>query len=129
MSCVSDVISTIKNGYRAKKSFVFCPSSSFRVKVLKTLKEEGFLEDIIEEESIKGFMVCKVFLRYRDSMPAIDDIKLISKPGRRVYVKSSSVPFINGGLGDVLLSTSRGVMTGYKARSLKLGGELIMEIF
>ncbi|MFQ5787504.1 MAG: 30S ribosomal protein S8, partial [Thermodesulfobacteriota bacterium] len=102
--------------------------SGIKLEVAKVLKEEGYINDykIVENGFIKTI---NLELKYSDEDDSITkEIRRISKPGRRVYVKKNEIPRVKGGLGTSLLSTSKGIMTGSRARSLRIGGELICTI-
>ena len=71
----------------------------------------------------------KIFLKYHNNRPSLKEIKVYSKPGRRYYCSSQDVPVIKNGLGDCILSTNKGLMTGYKAKNLSVGGEILFSVF
>ena len=93
------------------------------------LKQEGFILNFFIEKIEKNKKVLKVDLKYYEGMPVIREIKRISKPGRRVYSRATSVPKIQNGLGLAILSTSKGVMSDSEARKNKIGGEIICRVF
>lgn len=124
---VSDLVSRIKNGYLANKQLVHSPASSLRSEILKVLKDEGFILNYTKNAEDKNLI--DIHLRYSSSAPAVSEISVISKPGKRVYCSHNDIPLIKNGLGTVVISTSHGVLSGYEAKSKKLGGEILLKIF
>ena len=111
-----------------KHKNVLIPSSKFKVEIAKILQNEGFINSF---QIIKNgtFPSIKIDLKYDSrKSPVIKKIKRISKPGLRVYVNKNEIPRISGGLGTSIISTSRGVMTGNKAREIGVGGEILCSI-
>ncbi|MDA2919683.1 30S ribosomal protein S8 [Desulfobacterota bacterium AH_259_B03_O07] len=125
---ISDMLTRIRNALIAKHKTVGIPASGIKVEVAKLLKEEGYISGyrVNEDGFIKTINLELKYSEEHDSI--IREIKRISKPGRRVYVKKNEIPRIRGGLGITLLSTSKGIMTGSRARSLGIGGELICTV-
>ncbi len=126
---VGDMFSRIRNGQLRQLKTIDVPSSNFRLKILEVLKQEGFILNFFIEKIEKNKKVLKVDLKYYEGMPVIREIKRISKPGRRVYSRATSVPKIQNGLGLAILSTSKGVMSDTEARKNKIGGEIICRVF
>jgi small subunit ribosomal protein S8 len=125
---VSDLITIIRNGYIANRESVSSPLSKLRKSILQILKEEGYILDFIEEE--KGnFKKLKIFLKYHNNKPSLKEITVYSKPGKRDYCAANDIPVIRNGLGDCVLSTNKGLMTGYKAKTLSVGGEILFSVF
>jgi len=122
---IAQMVSIIKNGYLARKKELQIPYSKFKEEILDVLLKEGFLEKVKVEESKRRFVVN---LKYKERQPALSDIKLISKPGLRVYRKSKNLKRVLGGLGLRIVSTPSGVMTDSQAFKKKLGGEIILEV-
>lgn len=126
---VSDLISRIKNGYLAKKTTISSPFSRLRGELLGILKKEGYIVSY-NKLKCKNFEVFNIHLKYcGEGKSTINEIKSISKPGRRVYCGFNKIPFFKNGLGVVLVSTSSGIIPDYEARTKKLGGELLFKIF
>jgi len=125
---ISDMLTRIRNALIAKHKTVGIPASGIKVEVAKLLKEEGYISGyrVNEDGFIKTINLELKYSEEHDSI--IREIKRISKPGRRVYVKKNEIPRVSGGLGITLLSTSKGIMTGSRARSLGIGGELICTV-
>lgn len=126
---VSDLVARIKNGYMARKATISSPVSRLRENVLHILKEEGY---ILNYSKIKEKGVAEKFdihLKYHYSDPVVNEIQVISKPGRRVYCPADKIPLVKNGLGMVVISTSQGVIADHDARTKKLGGEVLFKIF
>ena len=126
---IGDMITRIRNAQMRKLNNVRVPSSKFREKILDVLKQEGFIADykLLSDSSNKGSL--SVDLKYSNGLPVIKEIKRVSKPGRRVYVRATSIPKIQNGLGLAIVSTSIGIMTDNDARSKNVGGEIICKVF
>jgi small subunit ribosomal protein S8 len=125
---MADMLTRIRNAQRANIQDVSMPSSTLKVAVATVLKEEGFIEDCnVTTEGSKSNL--HIVLRYYEGKPVIEQIKTISRPGLRQYKGKDEIPVVNSGLGIVILSTNKGVMTDRAARSQGLGGELICSVF
>jgi len=125
---VSDMLTRIRNAITRKHKNVQIPSSKFKVEIAKILQEEGFIHsfDIVKDGN---FSSIKIDLKYDSrKSPVIKKIQRISKPGLRVYVNKNEIPRISGGLGTSIISTSKGLMTGSKAREIGVGGEILCSI-
>jgi small subunit ribosomal protein S8 len=105
------------------------PFSNFRLKILEVLKKEGYIIDFNIDNGKKKIKFLFVDLKYYEGQPVIKEIKRISKPGRRVYSKATSIPKVLNGLGLAILSTSKGVMSDTDAIKNNLGGEIICKVF
>jgi small subunit ribosomal protein S8 len=100
------------------------PSSGIKQAVARVLQEEGFIgESTVAEDN--GKKTLTVALRYFEGVPVINQLQRVSRPGKRVYCHSSDIPAVNNGLGVVVVSTSKGIMTGREAKTSGTGGELI----
>ena len=126
---VGDMITRIRNAQMRFLSKVVIPSSNFRVKILDVLKQEGYIADYKKLNDPSNANSLSVDLKYSNGMPVIKEIKRVSKPGRRVYARASSIPKVQNGLGMVIISTSKGIMTDNDARTKKIGGEIICRVF
>ena len=126
---IGDMITRIRNAQMRLLKNVIIPSSKFRAKILDVLKQEGYILDykILPDDKNKGSF--SVNLKYSDGLPVIKEIKRVSKPGRRIYAKATSIPKIQNGLGLAIVSTSKGIMTDNDARNKNIGGEIICRIF
>lgn len=129
MDPLGDFLTIIKNGSMIKKEKVIAPFSKFKFKVAKLLEKEGF----IKEARIKrreGKRIIEVFLAYdKEGNSKIEKMKRISKPGRRIYLPWKKIWSVKRGRGILIISTSKGIMTGKEAKKRKLGGEVISEIY
>jgi len=126
---IGDMFSRIRNGQMRSLNSIELPSSNFRKSILKILKEEGYIKDYFIEETINNKTTLKVNLKYYEGDPVIKEIKRISKPGRRVYSRATSIPRVMNGLGLAILSTPKGVMSDTEARKNNVGGEIICRVF
>ena len=125
---ISDILTRIRNAISKKHEFVRIPSSKFKLQIAKILEEEGFISsfDMVDQDKFKFI---NINLIYNDrKVSVIKEIKRVSKPGLRVYVNKNEIPRVRGGLGTSIISTSKGVMTGNKARAIGVGGEVLCKI-
>lgn len=121
---ISDMLTRIRNGQMAGKALVPMPSSKLKVALAHVLKEEGYVEDFsVVGEQKKPIL--EIQLKYYAGRPVIERIDRVSRPGLRVYKGSTAIPKVMNGLGVVILSTSKGIMTDRKARAAGVGGELL----
>ena len=125
---LGDMLTRIRNGQRAKKDSVVTPASKLRANVLEVLKREGYIRGYTEEE-LAGHAGLRVELKYFEGQPAIKHVARVSKPGRRVYSGSSELPRVRNGLGIVIVSTPKGVLSDAEARDQNVGGEVLAEVF
>ncbi|MCR4917403.1 MAG: 30S ribosomal protein S8 [Alphaproteobacteria bacterium] len=125
---VGDMITRIRNGQNAGKETISVPNSKLRAAVLSVLKEEGFIEDFRKEEIDEHRSNLIVTLKYVGGNGAIQEISVVSKPGRRVYSGSAKMPKVLNGLGVAIVSTPHGVMTDHKARLMNVGGEVLCKV-
>ena len=128
---IADMLTRIRNGALARHERVEMPHSQLKERVAHVLKGEGFIDDVRSSDGeIEGLKVLTLVLRYgRDRQSAIDGLKRVSTPGRRVYVRHDRIGKVCSGLGVSILSTSRGVMTDKEARKQRVGGELLCEVW
>ncbi len=126
---IGDMFTRIRNGQMRNLSSVLIPASKFRSKILEILKTEGYINNFFFENNDDNKKVIKVNLKYYEGTPVIKEIKRISKPGRRVYSRATSIPKIQNGLGMAIISTSQGVMSDIQARKNNIGGEIICKVF
>ena len=126
---IGDMITRIRNAQMRMSNKVRVPRSKFREKILDILKQEGYIADykVLSDSNTKTSL--SVDLKYNNGLPVIKEIKRVSKPGRRIYVRATSIPKIKNGLGVAIVSTSIGIMTDNDARSKNVGGEIICKIF
>ena len=121
---ISDVFTIIRNATCIKKQVVNVPASLVIKSIAEILKGEGYIENFkFIDDKKQGTL--RLYLKYINNKSAINNLKRISKPGLRVYVKSDKVPSVYRGRGIAFISTSRGVLTDKEARERKIGGEVI----
>ena len=125
---ISDLLTRIRNGQQVRKSIVNCPSSKMKLAILKVLKEEGYIREFSEIEGIKG-KVIEISLKYYHGEPVIKEIIRISKPGLRIYSSVKNMPVYKNNMGVSIVSTSKGVMTNFKAKEINIGGEVLCRIY
>ncbi len=129
MDPIGDMFTRIRNGQMRSLNNIKVPASKFRLKILEVLKSEGYINNFLIENSKNNKKDLKVNLKYFEGSPVIKEIKRVSKPGRRVYSRASSIPKIQNGLGLAILSTSKGIMSDTEARKKNIGGEIICRVF
>jgi small subunit ribosomal protein S8 len=129
MDSISDLLTRIRNGVKSKKREVNIPASRLGVEVVKILKEEGYVKNYkVIDDKKQGIL--NVTLKYtEDNRSVISGLKRVSTPGCRIYCTRDSVPKALDGLGLVIVSTSRGVMTGKACEDVGAGGEVLCSIW
>lgn len=126
---IADMLTRIRNANTVRHETVEIPASKMKKEIAEILKKEGFIRDAEYIEDNKQGII-RVFLKYgANNERVISGLKRISKPGLRVYTKSTEVPRVLGGLGIAIISTSKGVMTDKEARQSKAGGEVICYVW
>lgn len=126
---VADLLTRIRNALLAKHDRLDVPSSKLKRNIVALLKTEGYIEDfeIIEN---KPQDTLRVFLRYsQEGVPALRRLSRISKPGRRVYRGADDIRPVLNGLGTAIVSTSKGLLTDRQAREMRIGGEILCELW
>ena len=124
---IGDMFSRIRNGQmRSQIGFTIF---NFRKNILEILKNEGYIKDYFIEKTENNKTSLKISLKYYEGDPVIKEIKRVSKPGRRVYSRATSIPKVMNGLGLAILSTPKGVMSDAEARKNNVGGEIICRVF
>ena len=127
---IADFLTRIRNGLAAKKRWVDVPSSALKKRISLVLKEEKYINDFLFITSEGNKEVIRIFLKYDyNGYTVIENLKRVSKPGRRVYVGAGEAPRVLDGLGVSIISTSKGVLSNKKAKKLGVGGELLCEVF
>jgi small subunit ribosomal protein S8 len=127
---ISDMLTRIRNANQVKLKSVDVLLSQVNFNIAKVLKKAGYISgfNVKRDSSQKGIL--RVYLRFTDSKGGvITGIERVSKPGKRIYVKSEKIPRILNGFGIAILSTSRGIMTDKEARDLKVGGEVLCKVW
>ena len=126
---IADMLTRIRNASMARHDRCELPHSKLKEHVAGVMKSEGYLDDVRVSEG-EGPKTLVLVLRYgRDRQSAIDGIRRVSTPGRRVYVRHDRIQRVCSGMGISILSTSRGVMTDREARRQRVGGELLCEVW
>ena len=126
---IADMLTRVHNGLMARQKQVVMPGSKVKLAMARILKEEGFIRDFEMTKDAPQPQL-RVVLKYdRDRKSVVTGLKRISRPGRRVYVKHTSVPWVLSGLGVAIMSTPQGIMTGQKARRQGLGGEVLCYVW
>ena len=121
---IADLLTRIRNGQTARKAEVSMASSKVKTAIARVLKEEGYVTDVrLETEGAKQTLT--IGLKYYEGRPVIDRLERVSRPGLRIYRGKDELPKVLGGLGTVIVSTPRGVMTDKQARSIGQGGEVL----
>ncbi len=125
---VSNMLTCIRNSQLSKKDNVLIYYSKFKESILKIFWKEGFIKNYsLINNNFKKYILIK--LKYFTGLPVISKLKRISRPGLRVYLPFNKLPIIKSGLGILIISTSKGVLSDKEARLYKIGGEIICYIF
>ena len=125
---IADMLTRIRNANQMRYEEVRVPSSNIKNEIARILKEEGYIDDFkIEDNDVQGTIV--LTLKYKNKERVITGLRRISKPGLRVYCKSSEIPKVLNGLGIAIISTSKGIMTDKEARKENIGGEVLAYIW
>ncbi len=126
---IADLLTRLRNALLAGHESVEIPQSKRLEEILRILREEGYIAAFEKREG-EPFATLVVALRYDGNRrPVIQTMRRVSKPGRRVYSGKDEIPRVLGGMGINIVSTSRGIMTGSKARALGVGGEILCEVY
>ena len=125
---IADMFTRIRNALAVRRATVIVPHSKVKVAILNTLKTEGYIVDyeLVEAEPHKNLLVK---LKYSGTSPAITKIQRLSKPGRRLYMKSTDISTPLSGYGITIVTTNQGIMTNQTAKKRKLGGEVICQVW
>lgn len=126
---IADMLTRIRNGFRANKMSVLMPYSKFKHEICKVLKQEGYIRECSKVANDNGFDDLKVELKYVDGESVINTIERVSRPGQRSYSASSKIKRYYNGLGTVILSTPKGVITDSEAVKEGVGGEIVCQVF
>jgi small subunit ribosomal protein S8 len=126
---IADMLTRIRNGQMAEKQTVSMPGSKQKAAIARILAEEGFIAGYEESEGEKGKKTLTVELKYFNGEPVISTVKRASRPGLRQYAKADDIPKVLNGLGVVILTTSKGVMSDRQARAENIGGELLCTVY
>jgi small subunit ribosomal protein S8 len=127
---IADMLTRIRNANKARFKTTNVHMSQMNVNIAKVLKKAGYINNYDKVKDEKGQQMLEIILKYPDAKnTVITNIKRISKPGRRIYVNSDSIPKVLNGLGISILSTSKGVITDAEARELNVGGEILCNVW
>ena len=121
---IADMLTRIRNGQMIEKTSVRMPASKLKKAIAQVLQDEGYIEGFMVRENA-GLPEMEVALKYYAGRPVIEKIERVSRPGLRIYKGRDDLPRVMNGLGVAIVSTSQGVMTDRKARSLGVGGEVL----
>ncbi|MBQ6130654.1 30S ribosomal protein S8 [Candidatus Saccharibacteria bacterium] len=125
---LADLLTRIRNALMVGKTEIYLPTSKLKVAVVEALKTAGYLFDYeLIDRSPRATL--HVLIAEPGKNSKINEISKVSKPGRRVYVSADEIPTVKSGRGLVLLSTSKGIMTGRNAKKLRLGGEVLVKVW
>ncbi len=125
---ISDMLIRIKNAQAVSHQTVNVPFSKIKFNLAKVLEKEGLIE-AITTRGRKIKKIIEIKLKYEEGQPVIKELKRISKPGQRIYLKKSQVKSVRQGYGLAIISTSQGLMTNKEAKKKGLGGEILCEIW
>ncbi|MBN1676481.1 MAG: 30S ribosomal protein S8 [Kiritimatiellae bacterium] len=125
---IADMLTRIRNAHMAGHEVVEMPHSKVKNEIARILKREGYIADYTAEGGAKKRL--RLYLRYlAPEEPIIRGLRRVSKPGLRRYVQADSIPRVLRGIGVVILSTSKGILTGGEARKMRVGGEVLCEVW
>ena len=125
---IGDMVVRIKNAYRAKKETVLIPHSNAKQAIAELLKSRGYIADIEKKgKKIRKFL--DLTLSYANGVPAVSDMRRVSKPSRRLYVKASDIKPVKNGRGMWIISTPKGLLSSIDAKQKRLGGEILAEVW
>ncbi len=126
---IADMLTRIRNAIRAGHSTVEFPASKIKYEIAKILKNSGYAEKVVLVQKKNKKDRIEMELKFDNKVAAIRDLKRVSKPGQRVYVNHDKIQKVVGGFGIVIISTSKGLMTGKEARKNKIGGEVLCQVW
>src|SRR3972149_6655189 len=131
---IADMLTRIRNAVLAGHAQVAMPNSKLKVEIARILRDEGFLEgfEVADGETAPQKML-RLKIKYigerRERRAVLSGLERVSSPGRRIYTKRTTIPWVLSGIGVAILSTPKGVMTGARARQLGVGGEIICKVW
>jgi small subunit ribosomal protein S8 len=128
MDAIANALTIIRNAQAVNKEKVKIPFSSLVWNILKVMKKEGFIEDV-KKKGRKLKKTIEVEIKYKDDKPFIRGLKKVSKQGQRIYISSKDIRPVRNGFGRMIISTSKGVITGREAKKNKVGGEFLCKIW
>ena len=122
---IADMLTRIRNGHKIRAESVLMPSSKIKINIARVLVEEGYINGYQEEDLENNKKNLLINLKYFEGRPVIEKIERVSRPGLRVYKPTNELPKVMGGLGILILSTSKGVMSDRQAKKQGQGGEIL----
>ena len=127
---IADMLTRIRNANKVRFKSVDVLLSRINLNIAKVLKKSGYISGYDIKKDTRGYQVLRIYLKYADTKKSVlTGIQRISKPGRRVYVRSEKIPKVLNGYGIAILSTSRGVLTDKEASDAKVGGEILCNVW
>jgi small subunit ribosomal protein S8 len=127
---IADMLTRIRNACMQRHTSVVMPKSKLKMAIADILKQEGFIRDFKVQTNERSFEDLVLDLKYsNDRQPVITGLKRVSRPGLRIYTKHQDIPRVRGGMGLSILSTPRGVMSGYEAYRQNVGGEVLCYVW
>ena len=123
---IADLLTRVRNGYMARLHEITVPCSNMKAEILRIFKKNGYIVDFVVSEDKRNFIVSLQDVRKSKYIPSF---RRISRPGQRIYIKSGDIRKSRNGVGIFILSTPKGIVTGYEAHALGVGGELLCEIY
>jgi len=126
---IADMLTRIRNANSMHKDFVDVPASKMKIAIARILKEEGFIKYYkVTRNNAQGTI--RIFMKYAgEREPVLSGLVRVSKPGLRKYLSKDNIPYVLGGLGLSIISTSQGILTDRDCRRKKIGGEIICNIW
>ena len=128
MDPISDMLNRIRNAQAVLKEQVDMPFSNLKYEIARVLEEKGFIEKA-EKKGKRTKRTIEITLRYKDKIPVISGLKMVSKPGQRIYKSFREVRPVKSGYGIAIISTPKGLMTDKEVKKQRLGGEVICEVW
>lgn len=125
---ISDMLTRIRNAQTAGHETLVVPASQVKYRIVEIMKQEGYLEDY-ERHDVPPQGTIDIRLKWHSGQPAIEGLRRVSRPGQRCYARVSEIPKVRNGLGIMIVSTSKGLMTDRAARKAGVGGELICSVW
>jgi len=126
---IADMLTRVRNAIAANHTRVDIPGSKLKMEVARILKEEGYINNFVTKGEGTKYQI-RIFLRYdAKGVSSISHLSRVSRPGRRVYVGSADIPRVLGGYGINIISTSKGLMSGKRAKQEKVGGEILAQVY
>jgi small subunit ribosomal protein S8 len=127
---IADMLTRVRNANKVRFKNVDVLLSQININIAKVLKKSGYIGGYDIKKDASGYQVLRIYLKYVDAKKSVlTGIQRISKPGRRVYVKSEKIPKVLNGYGIAILSTSKGILTDKEASEAKVGGEILCNVW